>query len=65
MVVHTFIPVLGRQREEDLYEFKVSLVYVRSSRPTKATKGDSVSKTKKENYVKNMGVGGVERWFSG
>ena len=49
--------MLGSQREEDLNEFKVSLVYVRSFRPTKATKGNSVSKTKKENYVKKFGCG--------
>jgi hypothetical protein len=27
VVVHTLIPALGRQKQEDLYEFKVSLVY--------------------------------------
>jgi hypothetical protein len=31
------IPALGKQRQEDLYEFKTTLVYIGNSRPVKAT----------------------------
>jgi hypothetical protein len=38
VVVYTFIPTLGRQRQEDLCEFEDNLVYrTASSRPAKAT----------------------------
>ena len=38
------ISVLWRQRQEDLYEFKASLIYIRSFSPAKATQRDPVSK---------------------
>ena len=34
---HTFIPAFGRLRQVDLYELKTSLVYIVSSRTTRAT----------------------------
>ena len=38
VVMHTFIPELGRQRQEDFYEFEASLVYnIVSSKPARAT----------------------------
>lgn len=37
------IPALSRQRQVDLNEFKGSLVYLRNSGPTKATRGGLVS----------------------
>jgi hypothetical protein len=33
----SLIPVLGRQKQVDLYEFKVRLVHIVSSRPAKTT----------------------------
>ena len=49
LVVHTpLIPVLGRQRQADLCEFKASLVYRASSRIVRdATQRNPVLKTKK------------------
>ena len=41
------IPVLGRQRQEDICEFEVSLVYRVSSRTAKATQRNPVSTEKK------------------
>jgi hypothetical protein len=39
------IPVLGKQRQENLCEFKASLVYIESSRTTRATWKDCASNT--------------------
>ena len=39
-----FIPVVGSQRQEDLCEFSASLGYKLSSRTTKDTQRNSVSK---------------------
>jgi hypothetical protein len=41
------ILVIRRQRQEDLCEFKASLIYVSSSRTAKTIEKDSISKTKK------------------
>jgi hypothetical protein len=41
-------PALKRQRQEDLYEFKASLVYRASSRVSRATQIIPVLKTQKE-----------------
>lgn len=37
------IPAIGKQRQEDFYEFKARLVYKMSSRTAKATKRNPVS----------------------
>ena len=42
------IPVLGKQRQTDLCEFKASLVYITSSRPARDTETLSQKKKKKE-----------------
>jgi hypothetical protein len=42
----TFNPALRRQRQKDLYEIEASMVYISSSRLSRATQRDSVSKTK-------------------
>ncbi|EGW07661.1 hypothetical protein I79_013644 [Cricetulus griseus] len=45
-MVHTFNPsTRGRQRQEDLCEFKASLVYRASSRTARATQRNSVSRS--------------------
>ena len=44
-MVHTF-SALGRQRQVDLCEFEVSLVYRVSFKTARATKRNLVSKTK-------------------
>ena len=56
VVVHTLIPVLGRQKQADLCEFKASLVYRVSSRTVKATQRSPVlkNKTKQTNKQKNQ-----------
>ena len=38
------MPALGRQKQEDLSEFKASLVYIASSRTAKATQRNSAQK---------------------
>jgi hypothetical protein len=43
----TLIPILGRQNQEDFFEFKSSLVQV-SSKTAKATQRNPVSKNKKQ-----------------
>jgi hypothetical protein len=43
------IPVLWRQRQSDLYEFKDSLIYKTSTRTAMATQRNPVSKEKKTN----------------
>jgi hypothetical protein len=49
------IPVLGRQRQLDLYEFKANLVYRASSRTARAIQRNIVSKNKtKQNKTKQM-----------
>ena len=40
------VPVLGRQKQGDLSEFKASLVYKASSRTARNTQRNPVSKTK-------------------
>ena len=42
----SLIPALGRQRQEELCEFKASLVYKGSSRMARATQRNPVSKNK-------------------
>ena len=37
VVAHTYDPALRRQKEVDLCEFKAILVYIKSSRPARAT----------------------------
>ena len=37
VLTHSFNPALGRQRQASLCEFEVSLVYVESSRPARAS----------------------------
>jgi hypothetical protein len=37
---------LGRQKQTDLHEFKVSLIYKVSSRTDRATQGNAISKNK-------------------
>ena len=47
------IPEFGKQRQEDLFEFKVSLVYGASSRTARATERSPVSnKTKQTTTTK-------------
>ena len=47
VVAHTLIPVLGRQREVDLCEVDVSLVFRASSRTARAvTQRNPISKRK-------------------
>jgi hypothetical protein len=42
------IPVLRKQRQEDLCEFETSLVYKASSKTSRATQKSPVSKNKKQ-----------------
>jgi hypothetical protein len=42
-------PLLGRQRQANLYEFEVSLVYRESSRTARAKQRDTVLKKPKPN----------------
>ena len=44
----SLIPVLGRQRQEDLYEFKACLIYTMSSRTARAMQRNPVLKKKKK-----------------
>ncbi|EGV96880.1 Forkhead-associated domain-containing protein 1 [Cricetulus griseus] len=46
------IPVLGRQRQVDLYEFKASLLYRMSSRTARATQETLSQKTKKKKEIR-------------
>jgi hypothetical protein len=46
------LPVLGRQRQEDLCEFEASLVYIMSSRTARAIWRDPISKEKKKRKKK-------------
>jgi hypothetical protein len=46
------IPVLGRQRQTDLCEFKASLIYRLSSRIARATQRNPVSNKTKQNKTK-------------
>jgi hypothetical protein len=45
------VPALESQRQVDLWEFEVSLVYKVSSRTAKAPQGNTVSKIKPEQKV--------------
>ena len=42
------VPALKRQRQADLYEFKVNLVYRMSSRRARATQRNPVAKNQKK-----------------
>jgi hypothetical protein len=53
MVVHTLIPALGRQRQEDVCEFPASLVYRMSSRTAKATRRELESNDKQTDRQTN------------
>jgi hypothetical protein len=46
VMIHTFNPSLGKQRQADLYEFEASLVYIVSFRTAKATHSETLSQTK-------------------
>lgn len=48
VVLCTFNPALGRQRQSNFGEFKVSLVYILSSRTAIEETRDPVSKTKQK-----------------
>ena len=56
MVVLALIPESGRQRQTDLCEFEVSLVYRASSSLFRAKQGDSGS-TEQDNYNNDISVG--------
>jgi hypothetical protein len=47
VMAHTLIPALRRHRQEDLCELKARLVYIASSRVTRTTLRDAISKIKK------------------
>jgi hypothetical protein len=54
----SLIPVLGRQRQADFCEFRVSLVYKASTRTCSITQKDPVLKNKaKQNKVKKKKKG--------
>jgi hypothetical protein len=44
VVVHILIPALGRRKQEELHEFKASLVYRASSRKARNAQRNSVLK---------------------
>jgi hypothetical protein len=46
------IPALGRQKQEDLYEFEASPVYRISSRTARATQREAVSKQQQQQQPK-------------
>ena len=52
MVAHPLIPALGRQRQEDLCEFRVSLVYRVSSKTSRATQRNPVLENKTKQKIK-------------
>jgi hypothetical protein len=45
-------PALGRQRQEEFYEFQASLVYMESSRTVRATHRETLSQ--RNNFFKNL-----------
>jgi hypothetical protein len=45
-VRYGLIPALGKQKQLILSEFKVSLVYIKSPRPARATRYDLISENK-------------------
>jgi hypothetical protein len=47
-VEHTLNPTIGRQRQMDLCEFEVSLIYLVSARTVRAMLRDSVSQKEKK-----------------
>lgn len=53
VVLCTFNPALGRQRQSNFGEFKVSLVYILSSRTAIEETRDPVSKTKQKKKKNN------------
>jgi hypothetical protein len=74
MVIHTFSPGLGRQRQvqADIYTCEASLVYLGSSWTARAIYRDPTSKTKENNqtnkkitYLEGRGRGGFRRQLSG
>jgi hypothetical protein len=46
VLVHIFSPALGRQRQEDLYELKASLVYRENSRIARVAQRNPVLKNR-------------------
>ena len=56
------ISALRRQRQEDLCEFKASLVYTMSSRTARATERDSFKKTEREERENYFGE--ATRWLT-
>jgi hypothetical protein len=54
------IPALWKQRQEDLCEFKTSLVYRVNSRTDRATQRNPVSKRKRERKER---VGEMAQWL--
>jgi hypothetical protein len=52
MVAHPLIPALGRQRQEDLCEFRVSLVYRVSSKTSRVTQRNPVLENKIKQKIK-------------
>jgi hypothetical protein len=54
VVVHTLIPVLGKQRQQDLYEFEASLVCRTSSRTARAMKRKRLEKQNKQTNEGNI-----------
>jgi hypothetical protein len=65
VVACAFISALRRQTQEDLCEFKASLVYRVSSRTAKATQRNPVSKNKTKNSEKESGEVGEVREVRG
>ena len=60
MVVHAFNPVLKRQRQADLCEFKASLLHGVSSRTTRAVQRNPVWKTNKQTNSVVLSRGGTQ-----
>ena len=52
MVARPLIPALGRQRQEDLCEFRVSLVYRVSSKTSRVTQRNPVLENKIKQKIK-------------
>ena len=56
LVAQALIPALGRLRQEDLCEFKASLVYIVSSKTARAIQRNQVLKNKQTNKKVPLGV---------
>jgi hypothetical protein len=50
------MPAFRRQRQTDLCEFKTSLVYIVSSRTTRATQRNCFKKPKQQQFLKVLKV---------